>query len=183
MISTFIKRMSAVYGPLDPIATKEYQRALGGYSTEALERAANWLFENHKYKSWPSIAEAVKAVKTAHRELELLKLKPARKATRKPLEEFQVERMLRSSEGRPLTQRACQEGWIVGLHDYVRDKHRLPSHKAVNKIKGNSEFVLNCSTGRVDMGIMHGGLLKLAGAMVDRRNKLIVKYAETGAVQ
>jgi hypothetical protein len=65
---------------------------------------------------------------------------------------------------------ACHEGWANGLREFLVVKRRFPQSHEVHVLRENAEFIDRCSTGSIDMGIMHTALLGLAGKMIDRRH-------------
>jgi hypothetical protein len=79
---------------------------------------------------------------------------------------------------RDMVQRACQEGWIVGLVDFVRDEHRLPYPEDRTELRQAANVVALSAAGETNLGIMHGPLVKLAQAMMARREKLIEEFAQ-----
>lgn len=86
MAKKFLERMVRVYGP--PTETKdvtgfltEYQNALEGFSDETLMRAADRIFRDRKYKSWPSIAECLDAANGAVKVEKATSSAPTRPAT------------------------------------------------------------------------------------------------------
>ena len=73
---------------------------------------------------------------------------------------------------RDMVQRACQEGWIV------RDEHRLPYPEDRTELRQAANVVALSAAGETNLGIMHGPLVKLAQAMMARREKLIEEFAQ-----
>lgn len=185
MAKRFLERLVRVYGA--PSETKdvtgfltEYQNALTGYSDDVLMTAADRMFRDRKYKSWPSIGDCVAFVKTVQLEADFqaeaksLPLQPKHRS--KPaMDKKDVDAILRKSN--EMTQRACAEGWIVGLHDFVRDKHRLPKPDERSGLRANANYVEACATGDNDLGVMHFELVKLAQVMVARRATLSEEFA------
>jgi len=75
-----------------------------------------------------------------------------------------------------ITNKACDEGWICGLWDFVRDKHRLPKNHEFDKLRRDADYVRECAAGRENLGAMHGSLVGIAKAMMERRHKLAQEF-------
>ena len=91
---------------------------------------------------------------------------------REPLSGEAVAKILNGAG--EITGRACQEGWICGLYDFVRDRHRLPrSADEFGRIKSASEWILGVATGRIEAELKHR---QLANAFLDRREKLSKEF-------
>lgn len=186
----FLDRLVVVYGA--PMDTKdprgfltEYAKALNVFSREVLDAACDQMLNQRKYKSWPSIGECVTFCETARASKEQLqkseKLAALRRHSSDPdldaLHDSEIKKILRG-KGSEWTQRACREGWIVGLYDFVRDKHRIPVADERAELRKSAELVQKAATGEEHLGIMHGGLVKLANAMLARRERLLEEMAE-----
>lgn len=67
----FVRRLGAMFGSIDPSTAAdtiaEYTSAMRGQSAATLGAAADILARQHKYRSWPSIAECLDAVSAAKR--------------------------------------------------------------------------------------------------------------------
>lgn len=180
MITDVLKRLTVMYGPpkTDNAAAffDEYKRAMHGASDEVLERAADTLLRTNQYKSWPTIAECLKAVGRAQRDLQASKQQPIGKHRGKPqLDKHVVDGLLRDNY--EMTGRACAEGWVVGLHDFVRDHHRLPKPDERADLRNAANYVEACATGDNDLGAMHFSLVKLAQALMVRRGSFVEEFS------
>jgi hypothetical protein len=156
----------------------EYVRALSRYGVDALNEGADELFANLKREfrvsHWPTIKECIDACNTASRAIHA-RNNPAPKLTRdyaaedkRSYDERRAAEMIRGS----VAERACRDGWIVGLHDFVRDNNRLPHGDEERALISSAAFVRECAAGSVNMGALHQGLHTLATAMLVRRAKL-----------
>lgn len=77
-----------------------------------------------------------------------------------------------------IVDKSIEEGWICGLYDFIRDRHRLPQRHEWDKLRHNAAFVRESAAGREDLGQFHGGLVKLAQMMMERRNKLAEEFTQ-----
>jgi hypothetical protein len=71
-----------------------------------------------------------------------------------------------------IVDKAIEEGWICGLYDFIRDRHKLPRQNDFAKLRQDAAFVRESAAGREELGQFHGGLVKLARMMMERRAKL-----------
>ena len=167
----FIARMLVVYGQPDTaddeMFVAEYKRILSNYPADVLDAAVVRLLKTRKYRTWPTIAdcvtvaEAVCADKAREQKAPIIAGEARRKAEL-------VEAVMRSE----MAKTAAREGWILGLKGFVETHNRRPRDYEIFDIKETSEFVAKCAAGAVDMGVAHQALLKLANAMLARREKL-----------
>lgn len=156
----------------------EYVRGLSRYNVDQLNEGADELFRTLKKEfrvsHWPTIKECLDSCNTAARIIHA-RHNPPPKVTRdyaaednRTYNERRAAEMIRG----PVAERACRDGWIVGLHDFVRDNQRLPHGTEEQDLMDDAAFVRECAAGNVDMGAMHKGLRTLATAMLVRRAKL-----------
>jgi len=75
-----------------------------------------------------------------------------------------------------IVDQAISEGWICGLYDFIRDRHKLPRTADFSKLKLDADFVRESAAGREELGQFHGGLVKLSRMMMERRAKLEVEF-------
>lgn len=178
MAKELLKRLTTMFGTPkteDPGAfLSEYIRAMAPYGTDVLDLAGDRLLKSHKFRTWPSIAECIDAASKAAEELHGRK-KELDKQRRENKTQI-VDGILRNAND--MTQRACQEGWIVGLHDFVRDRNRLPNTDERNNLRMDADFVAQASTGDQNLGNFHGPLLELSRSIMARREKLIQEFAQ-----
>lgn len=76
-----------------------------------------------------------------------------------------------------IVERAIDEGWIVGLYEFVRDKHKLPRAADFTDLRRNADFVRDAAAGRTNLGQFHEGLKKLAQIMMDKRAQLAEEFS------
>ena len=76
-----------------------------------------------------------------------------------------------------IVERAIDEGWIVGLYEFVRDKHKLPRAADFTDLRNTANFVRDAAAGRTDLGQFHEGLKKLAHIMMDKREQLTKEFS------
>jgi hypothetical protein len=72
----------------------------------------------------------------------------------------------------PMGIAACHEGWANGLREFLVAKRRFPHRHEIQELRENAAFIDRCSTGDTDLGIMHKGLVQLAGKMIERRHAI-----------
>lgn len=115
----------------------DYEDALKIFQPAILQEAAKRIMRRRNYTNFPMIAECVQACNEVIEERS--KSVPSR--SHSPLyPEWSDERvaeanlMLNSAVGR----KAAEEGWIIGLWDFCRNRRRLPQHHEVPKIIAGS---------------------------------------------
>jgi adenosylmethionine-8-amino-7-oxononanoate aminotransferase len=181
-VEKLLERFTVMYGP--PKTTdergffREYIDAFEPFANEVIDRTATRILYTHQYKSWPSISECVKAAQAIRADLKAAQQTPLanRRKEREPLSQRQVREILAKHQDQ--VQRACREGWILGLVDFVRDQHRAPMPEERAQLRQNADFVQRAATGEEHLGLIHGGLVRLANAMLLRRDKLLEEMAE-----
>jgi len=92
---------------------------------------------------------------------------PSAKQDDDPWSQDLVMRVLR--DNRQLSERAIDEGWIVGLYDFVRDEHRLPRTGDITDLRRNASFVREAAAGRENLS---SDLVTLARVLMERRTLL-----------
>jgi len=95
---------------------------------------------------------------------------PSNKDTSDPWSDDLVRKAMWSNP--KIVDKAIEEGWICGLYDFIRDRHKLPRQKHFAKLRQDAAFVRESAAGREELGQFHGGLVKLARMMMERRAKL-----------
>jgi len=73
-----------------------------------------------------------------------------------------------------ITNLARDQGWILGLHDFIRDRHRLPKNHEFDKLRRNAAFVRECAAGREGVSASHRAL---AQSLMDKRERLTEEFA------
>lgn len=189
-----IGRLAIVYGPArkdDDGSLAEYYRELSrlvaSYSAAEQDKAADMIIRNHKGKSWPDVPALLTACADARKMLEITNHahKPERLWTQDKswTEERYVlaDDLCRTS---PVGAQARREGWLQGLHEFIRAQGRVPTGGEIQRIKDTSDFVARWAYGTPEVGIMkdevQAGYRKLAGTIMDKRKKLEARlFGET----
>lgn len=95
-----------------------------------------------------------------------------RPVNREPWSDELVKRTMWSNP--KITNLAAEQGWILGLHDLIRDKHRLPKNHEFDKLRRNAAFVRECAAGREDLP---ADKQRLAQSLLDKRHRLTEEFA------
>lgn len=113
--------------------------SLMGYSEEVLSLAADKIKEGHKYRTFPQVADCIAACKAARDELHgrVLKNAPPVEAYPEWTKERQAwaNKVLCSSRGLRYAEPAAEEGWVLALWDFIREKERLPNDNEAREIR------------------------------------------------
>lgn len=146
----FLEKFLLLYG--EPKTTDvgaffaEYQRALKGYTAQALEAGANKLIDAHTFKSWPTIAECRKAIESAmpraqqyHVASEWKEDGPEAKARTQAVYE-QFVRDMEARSGGPLLKRFPRVGAAVFADRGWQPSYRL-SGEPVERPEGEAYHV------------------------------------------
>lgn len=160
----------------------EYVNALARYDAIDLRDGTDEIFRTLRVKSWPTIKECIDAVRKCAND----RWRAQQKQRSQPEESIPVDKAVAARQAeidakmRPLAKLAADQGWIIGLHDFVRDRHRLPTVTEQRKLMDDANFVATCAEDDVDLGHFHAPLKRLAKAMIAKREQLTIRY---GAMQ
>ena len=86
-----------------------------------------------------------------------------------------VRQIMRDNQ--KMLEKALEEGWIVGLYDFIRDRHKLPQSADYAKLRRDADYVRAAANNDVGLGAMHGALLKLAKEMMQRRYRMMGDFS------
>lgn len=158
----------------------EYVTALGRYEARDLQEGTDLIFRSLRVKSWPTIKECIDATRSAANERWKAERKAAEGAGKAlPKDDVASARQAEiDAMVRPLAKQAIEQGWILGLHDFVRDRRRVPTTAEQRKLLDDANFVSACADPEVDLGNFHDVLKPLAQSMVAKRERLAIKYGE-----
>lgn len=159
---------------------KSMVQGLGHYDAKVLERAAYRIINTRKEPGFPKLAECHEAcdyiIKT-DRASEAPKFLGVSEETRaKFASSFDsayahADWLIMQS---PMGKQAANEGWVLTLHDFIRENGRLPKDYEITKCKatakGFDEDYAKCLRG--EAGPLSKPLAGLAEAMLKRRYKL-----------
>lgn len=173
-VTPFLMRLQTMYGEPDsdnPAAfLAEYARLLKKYSGSTLDKACDLVLRNNRYKTWPTIGECVSCCEDA---IEKTTADAPRNFDAKHPEwsDARVEaadRMIVCELGR----RAADEGWILALWDFAREKQRLPrEHECgalISKSRGFGDAYSQVCAG--NGGILEVQLMSFGESILARRN-------------
>ena len=153
---------------------------LSGFSAEVLEKAAADIVRTRKNEYFPILAECLAACREAKRWLDVGKPKLQSEAVRKfvGFEEL-ADQLIHTAMGR----QAANEGWILMLHDYIRNHGRLPDEWQIPRMKATFLWVEqahdDCRKG--DLGPTTKVLQEFSRSFLKRRHDLIDKVLNGGA--
>jgi hypothetical protein len=176
MNNHMLTRLTVVYGlpdvPDEKAWLAEAARLLAGYSKPEMDSAVDHMLKTRRYRSWPSIAECVMACQEARERISEPKWQPVPERFPEWSETRikQADAMIQCALGRT----AADEGWVLGLHDFCRNKGRLPLFNEIPAVKASSrefdEHYAMCVRG--EGGVFGDGLKQLGDSMLVRRNRL-----------
>lgn len=187
IVENFVRPLQIAFG--DPKTTDPGEffdlvcDRLRSVPAELLRPAANWLIDHHEYKSWPTIAvmqKAVAAVRPRDTETSNLSHRGDRGDSWSTDSERQADELVRCDLGRT----AAAEGWILTLHDFARERKRLPSGREIDFLreKGRrhaaerAEIIRGTGNGHE----VFGALRRLALGAKQREERLTQLVADTG---
>lgn len=137
-VEVLIRRFSTVFGPPNHVEdpkefTKEFIKAISGYSAESYIRATDNLIRSHEptnLKPWPSMAATRQAVHDAQEAMPKGEQKEKDQRWTRPVLQ-RADDLIQSDMGR----QAAEEGWSLSLWDFCREKGRLPTGYEVSACK------------------------------------------------
>lgn len=171
----------------------EYARLMNKYSDSELEAAGDKIARTRKFKSWPTIGDCIAALEDYRAEA-YEKNAPERK-TAIPHPEWskariaEADRMIQCEMG----EKAAREGWVLSLHDFCREKQRMPKQSEIPALMDAARYVDRCAAGigmenpvpvmpyqalgrrddPVEMiGPLNQMLVRMAHTFIDKREKL-----------
>lgn len=166
-----IERLLILYGEPEtdsPAAyLKEVKAAIEGYSAHIQDAACTLIRNTMKGRQFPTPAACRKACQDVCEER-------GQEAQRKPLPEInpawskaaiaKADSLIQGQLG----QRAADEGWVLGLHDFCRNKGRLPVNSEIGTIMANAKEFDNAYRQAQEIGM---SLVKLGNSMLARRDR------------
>lgn len=147
---------------------------LKGYSPEVLQQAAKNLIRKRRNEYFPVLSECLAACEDAKHWIDAaqpkMKFGGAAKSHPSSADRQRLADELVMGE---MGRQAASEGWILTLHDFVRDNGRLPDQRQAPKLKatakGFDEALNQCRVG----GFMLSAQLRdLGTSMLARRQAL-----------
>jgi hypothetical protein len=166
----------------DPLAwQKDYDDALAFYSDRVLEFAAKKIITSRDSRSFPLVAECLKACKETHGEFSTPEPK-----NKGHLDEWAIERRQKADKllNSVIGRRAADEGWHWELWDWLRLRERWPNMHEADALKAKTvarnaetaEFIAN----EERLGRLVPATRKLLGDMSKRRKQLRdIAYGKT----
>lgn len=146
--------------------------SLVNFSETVLDLAVQKVKEHHKWRTFPQVADCIAYCKAARDELYGKTI--ANAPPKEPYPEWTKERQtwaaqaLCGSRGLTFSLRAAEDGSIVALWDFVREKARLPNEAEFRTIQNNHKFR---EASLADAG-MPASCRKLRAVMLARRETL-----------
>jgi hypothetical protein len=154
----------------------DYEDALKVYAPAILKEAAKRIMRRRNYTNFPMIAECVQACN------EVIQDKSKSAPTKSYSPQYpewsehriaEANRMLNSAVGR----KAADEGWIIGLWDFCREKGRPPQHHEVPKIIATSREAWRVMK-EIDQSNPMAPILNRTAAILRARREDLRAYAE-----
>lgn len=174
VFDTFLTPLAAVFGePVSEDPAKflsEYARILRPYPTGVLEAARDIVLRTHKGPArWPKIAECVEACEdiVESQSAKTRSLRPGADDWRRRVDNAE-HLMITTATGHE----AARGGWALGCREFIMLTGRLPHEHEIHTLVRNAIFIDRCASGTVHLGIMHHGLVDLAGKIVARRDAI-----------
>lgn len=148
------------------------------YSNECLKLASDNIRTNRKWRSFPTIAECVEACKEANDQLLAKHIRNAPPPEVYPeWTKTRIEaanRMICGSVARTMAMHAAEHGWILRLHDFCREKNRLPQRHEADRLR--RRFIEDEK--RLEETGVPPALRSLREAMLKRRAELAAMVKE-----
>lgn len=111
-------------------------RELRPFSPEVLERAATDISRSRKDRRFPTLADCLSACYEAKKWLDAQNPVLPRDAGKKAGDNSESRYALADDLVRgPMGREAARDGWILALHDFIRQNMRLPDAGEVHRIK------------------------------------------------
>lgn len=168
MSKRFMERMVLVYGAPEsddpPEFMREYARMLKDYRDDVLDAAMDRLLRTRKFKTWPTIAECL----TAADDVITSRARSVPRSNETIGYPERADAVLKTE----LATRAANEGWVLGLYDFVRESGKTPRDFEIHELMDSAKYVDRCAAGTIDMGVAHSALLQMARKMIIRREGL-----------
>lgn len=154
---------------------------LAEFSHEELLRGTKKFLLNWKRSTWPSLGEVRGSVLEARREIGAEKYRPQtlpQQKSKEPLSDEAIDQMIRG----PLAELASRQGWILGLYDFVRDHHKLPTVKQQEKMVSDARYLTAFCLGMVNPDKIKPANMKLAKSLMERRKKLQERFGQSSDI-
>jgi hypothetical protein len=168
---SFVARMIDVFAAPQTENPKAYvdemRKAIAGWDQATLDKAADRLVKTAKFFPRPAevieVCEAIAASRVV--------------PDPRPQHGDWTSDALRTSSGlirSDMGREAAKDGWITQLHDFCRQKRRLPKGFEISKLKTEAKLFddaySTCCAGKG--GALNGALKKLGETFLQRRNEL-----------
>jgi hypothetical protein len=184
-VSDFIQELSLhFHKKLDSEADEDMwlasmRRNLQGYSADVIRRGCRRIIDFRKERFFPLPSECRKAceeviqLEKASSTPKFVPGTPDPKSLQSKYDQAYAHADWLIMQG-PMGKQAANEGWILTLHDFIRENGRLPKDYEITKCKatakGFDEDYAKCLRG--EAGYMSRSLAGLAETMLKRRYKL-----------
>lgn len=170
-----LKRLLVVFGNPeveDPNGyLTEVARVLKNYHEGVQDEACDELMKSHRGRIFPTPAQCRTACETIierrgqadqRKPIPIMNPEWSKQAIAK------ADSLIRCNLG----QRAADEGWVLGLHDFCRKKGRLPINHEISVIMANAkEFDEAYRVAQETPGSLGAAMVKLGTAMLSRRDR------------
>lgn len=113
---------------------QDYTEALGFYGDRCLEMAAKKIIVTRTVRVLPTVAESLDACAAAHLDLSGPDLKASAKDRNPEWSPEAVANANRLLAGYEFRDKALEQGWILSLWDFLREKARWPNRHEAEKI-------------------------------------------------
>jgi hypothetical protein len=170
----FIKPLAGLFkrtpGADDTGYFRQLKDKLSHFEPEDLTAAADGIAVTAETQTWPTLSICIKACEVAKAK----RLAADRQKTNVPvsLEEFakmpeEAAMRVLTAEAADLAGRACDEGWIVNLVQFVQERKRTPAGREIDELKAEKH--------RVDMKIeVHVARVSGSGEAPDKFLDLMI---------
>lgn len=182
MSNRLLARLCVVYGQPDspdPVAyLTEIGKLLKGYTETEMEKAGDAVLRNHRGRAFPTPSEIAGACADA-RAGSSRETVPAFKDHNWTNERIALaDKLIKSPMGRE----AADEGWILSLHDFIRENERLPEPREIGLIKAKARgfdeaYAAVCSGAG---GVCSAALRRLGDTFLKKREKY-ARMADEGS--
>ena len=150
---------------------REMVQSVSGTDPKVLARAYVLTLDEHTERAFPLPAQLKGFIQRA---ADLVYPEHVQHALKSETPDWllRAEKAERLMAGKEMTLQAIEEGWVLGLREHVARFGQMPTAGQVHRIRQHMDLVARSAAGMVNLGVMHDELVRLAGLMLVRQERI-----------